>query len=140
MANSKGAQLRLAREETARRMMDVAQKYTPSDVTVEYRNRLSGCAWAWSRHIAAPRPVTRRALHVYLHEIAHVVLEHKHERPEYIQEYEAELWAFEVMQSEGIEIPPRCISRAKANVAYMINRATKLGHEIDQAAEMFAAA
>jgi len=140
MANSKSAQLRLAREETARRMMAIADKYTPADIAVEYRARLTGCAWAWSRRIAAPRPVTRRALHVYLHEVAHVVLEHKHERPEYIQEYEAELWAFEVMKAEGVEIPPRCISRAKANVAYMIHRATRAGHEIEQEVELFAAA
>lgn len=140
MAASNSERLRLARQRSAQRFAAIAEKYTPSDVRVEFRRQLSGCAWAWSRRIAAPRPVTRRALHVYLHEIAHVVLEHKHERPAYIQEYEAELWAFEVMRGEGIAIPERCIIRAKANVADEIGRATRAGHEIDEAAQLFAAA
>lgn len=120
--------------------MAIAEKYTPLDVQVEYRRRLTGCAWAWSRRIAAPRPVTRRALHIYLHEIAHIVLEHKYQRPEYIQEYEAELWAFEVMRAEGIAIPERCIERARANVAYTISRAVRSGHDIEKAVQKFAGA
>ena len=111
-----------ARRRLAERCFSVAQKYTPDDVEVSFRRRLTGCAWARSRRICAPRPLTRRALHVYLHEVAHVVLEHFHDRPVHQREYEAEDWAFSVMKAEGIAVPFASLERAKAYVAEQILR------------------
>lgn len=114
--------LQLARKAVAARCLDIAARHTPDDVAIAYRRRLTGCAWARSRRIAAPRPVTRRALHVYLHEVAHVVLEHFHDRPVHVQEYEAEQWAFAVMETEGMAIPRASLWRARAYVAQEIMR------------------
>ena len=112
--------LQEARRAAAYRYMSIAAKHTPADVRVAYRKRLTGCAWARSRRIAAPVPKTRRALHVYLHEIAHIVLEHFHDKPVHVQEFEAEQWAFAVMRAEGVPIPRASVRRAKAYVAHTI--------------------
>lgn len=114
--------LQLARKAAAARYLAIAAAHTPDDVIIQYRRRLTGCAWARSRRIAAPRPITRRALHVYLHEVAHVVLEHFHDRPVHIQEYEAEQWAFAVMRAEKVSIPRASLRRAQAYVAHTILR------------------
>ena len=132
-----GARLAFARRAAASKYLEIAEKYTPPDLQVRYRSRLTGCAWARSRRIAAPRPVTRRALHVYLHEVAHVVLEHYHLKSEHVQEYEAELWAFEVMRAEGIPIPAKSLRRAKDYVAYLVHEAARTGLEVDQGALRF---
>ncbi|MDE2364407.1 MAG: hypothetical protein KGM42_17155 [Hyphomicrobiales bacterium] len=121
--------LQLARQAAAVRYQAIAVKHTPDDVEVVYRKRLTGCAWARSRRIAVPRPVTRRALHVYLHEVAHVVLRHYHDRPVHVQEYEAEQWAFAVMRAEGVPIPRASVRRAKAYVAHTILRELARGCE-----------
>ncbi len=120
--------LQQARKEAAVRYLAIAMRHTPSDVQVEFRKRLTGCAWARSRRIAAPRPTTRRALHVYLHEVAHVVLEHFHDRPVHVQEYEAEQWAFAVMRAEGVAVPRASLLRAKAYVAHTIMRDIGAGY------------
>ena len=101
-------------------MPSAVWKSPPRDVQVTFRKGLTGCAWARSRRISAPRPLTRRALHVYLHEIAHVVLEHFHDRPVHEQEFEAEEWALGVMQREGIGVPRASLERAQAYVAQTI--------------------
>ena len=132
-----GARLAFARHAAARKYLQIAEKYTPSDVEVCYRKTLTGCAWARARKIAAPRPITRRALHVYLHEVAHVVLEHYHVKSEHVQEYEAELWAFEVMSAERIPIPAKSLRRAKDYVAYLVHEAFQTGLEVDERALSF---
>ncbi len=132
------AELAATRQGLAQHCLTVAAKYTPADLTISYRKRLTGCAWAKSRRICAPRPLTRRALHIYLHEVAHVVLEHYHDKPEYIQEYEAELWAFEVMEKEGIPVPAQCLRRAQAYVAYLIEKARCHDANVDNAVLEFA--
>ncbi len=120
MARLSPEALQQARRAAAARYLEIAARYTPPDMTVTYRKRLTGCAWARSRRIAAPRPSTRRALHVYLHEVAHVVLEHFHDRPTHVQEFEAEQWAFAVMRAEKVPVPRASLRRAKAYVASTI--------------------
>ena len=114
--------LQQARRDAAVRYLLIAARHTPTDVQVVYRKRLTGCAWARSRRIAVPVPKTRRALHIDLHEVAHVVLEHFHDRPVHVQEFEAEQWAFAVMRAEGVPIPRASTHRAKAYVAHTIMR------------------
>ena len=127
-----GARLADARRLASARYENIASRYTSTDVTVTYRRRLTGCAWVKGRRIAAPR-----ALHVYLHEIAHVVLGHMHEKSEHVQEYEAELWAFEVMRAEGVSIPEKSLRRARDYVAYLVHQAYCTGLAVDENALRF---
>lgn len=66
------------------------------------------------RIIEAPRPVTRRALYVFLHERAHHLLGHLEDRkPTHVHELEAEQWAHRTMRSEGLSVPRKETQRAK---------------------------
>ena len=61
------------------------------------------------------------------------MLAHVHSKPEYLQEYEAELWAFAVMRAEGIEIPAKSLERAANYVRYLIHEAEKHGVTVNYA-------
>jgi len=89
--------------------MKVALENTPDNVRcVRIRRDLSGLAETSGPDaglLCAPRPITRRALYVYLHECAHFVLHAGHDdgkHPGYVEEYEAEQWAHKVMREAGI--------------------------------------
>lgn len=138
MARLEPEALQAARKAAAVRFSSIAARYTPADVQVSYRKRLTGCAWARSRRICVPYPVTRRALHVYLHEVAHVVLAHFHEKPVHLQEYEAEAWAFSIMESEGVAIPWQSRMRAQAYVAQKVMQDKEEGGPVHPAAAAFA--
>lgn len=121
---------------------------TPAAVrVVRIRRTLSGRAYS-AAEIAAPRPVTRRALHIFLHECAHVALGHVfgptlphggtgpaqaasmlgiRRKPRHVEEYEAEQWAFARMRESGIPIPRKSLRRAKSYVAYKIRQARRHG-------------
>jgi hypothetical protein len=80
--------------------MKVALENTPDNVRcVRIRRDLSGLAETSGPDaglLCAPRPITRRALYVYLHECAHFVLhagDNDGKHPCYQEEYEAEQWA-----------------------------------------------
>jgi hypothetical protein len=121
--------LQEARRKAALRFSVIAAKHTPPNLQIVYRKKLTGCAWVRGRKIAVPRPITRRALHVYLHEVGHVVLNHVHDKPVHVQEFEAEQWAFAIMQREGVAIHQKSIHRAKAYVAQKIMQAIMSGNE-----------
>jgi hypothetical protein len=101
-------------------------------------------AYVTQKAISVPKPVTRRALHVYLHEVAHVVLEHcplgkGGGKPRHVEEYEAEQWAFNVMRAEGVPIPRKSMASAKSYVARKIRQAERRGaKKIDARAKAFA--
>jgi len=128
---------------------------TPASVRViRIRKTLSGRAYN-PEEIAVPRPVTRRALHVFLHECAHVALGHvggtkaaqfgptlahvgpeaapaapgprPGRKPRHVEEYEAERWAFDRMREAGIAVPRKSLRRAKSYVAYKIRQARRRG-------------
>ena len=66
-----------------------------------------------------PRPDSRSALYVYLHECAHHHLGHckpDYREPLWLQEYEAEQWAIATMRREGVPVPRRMIHEAKKYV------------------------
>ena len=100
------------------RCIKVALENTPSNVRcVRIRKDLSGLAETSGSDaglLCASRPITRRALYVYLHECAHFVLHADGKRPRYVEEYEAEQWAHKVMRVAGI--PPKAdrLIRARA--------------------------
>lgn len=139
------AKAREGRAAMRRRCMAVALAETPDSILyVRIRRDLTGHAVRVSRvarrvhgtvavgertiypvegyMIAAPRPVTRRSLYIYLHEIGHVVLGHcdrgAHRRLRAWQrERQAERFAHERMRAHGIAVPRKETRRAKAYVA-----------------------
>jgi hypothetical protein len=121
------------------RCIKVALENTPSNVRcVRIRKDLSGLAETSGPDaglLCAPRPITRRALYVYLHECAHFVLHagDKHgERPRYVEEYEAEQWAHKAMRVAGIPVPRAETRQAKENISYLLRRVKrKKGRRID---------
>jgi hypothetical protein len=115
------------RHEMAEKCQAVAAKYTPTDLIVETRKGLTGRAWYKPRRISAPKPVTRRALHIYLHEIGHITLHANSRKPVYVKEYEAEQFAFEIMRHEGIAVPTKSVTNAKSYVAHKIGKAFRRG-------------
>ena len=157
-------QLRAAKARMRQACIDAALANTPASVRViRVRRTLSGRAYS-PEEIAVPRPVTRRALHVFLHECAHVALGHvgankaaqfgptlphvgpgaapvprSGRKPRHVEEYEAERWAFDHMREAGIAVPRKSLKRAKNYVAYKIRQARRRGAKtIDQAAQRWA--
>ena len=108
--------------------MAIAQKYTPAGVTVTYRKALTGMAYPDGR-MFAPKPVTRKSLYIYLHECGHFNLGHftNGKTKRYVEEYEAEKYAHDIMRLEGIPVPKSMTARAKRYVAYKIEQAQKRG-------------
>nr|MBI3612634.1 hypothetical protein [Nitrospirota bacterium] len=159
--------LRMAKVRMREACVRAALANTPSTVRViRIRRTLSGRAYN-PEEIAAPRPITRRALHVFLHECAHVALGHvwankaaqfgptlphvgpesteavpgpkSVRKPRHVEEYEAERWAFDRMREAGIAVPRKSLRRAKSYVAYKICQARRRGAKaINQEAQRWA--
>ena len=123
-----------------RTCMEVALIETPTTVSVIYpRRQLTGRAFVQSGEIHVPRPFTRRALHIFLHECAHIALNHVGKKPRHVEELEAEQWAFRKMREHGIAVPRKSLRRAKQYVAYKIRQAERRGAKhIDAKAKKFA--
>ena len=128
------------------RCQEAAIFYTPWGTKVTYRKALTGRAFIDENRIEAPRPVTRKSLHVYLHEIAHLVLHGssvdgipKKRTKRYIEEYQAEVQALDWMREWGIPISQDVRREAKRHVAYCIRKAVNRGAQnIDPAVLRFA--
>jgi hypothetical protein len=118
---------------------------TPACVRlIRIREDLSGCAYPNPKSsnygtLEAPRPVTRQALQVFLHECAHYTLDHRSNRPLYLEEYEAEVWSFARMREAGIPVPRESLKAAKRSVAAAIETALARGMKrIESKAARFA--
>ena len=112
----------------ADRCLEVAESYLPDGWTVVYRRNLTGRCYYHKKEIATPRPVTRRALHIFLHECAHAVLHRpRSSKLRHREEYEAERWAFARMRENGIAVPRKALQRAKQYVAWKIRQAERRG-------------
>lgn len=118
---------RAGREAMKAKCVACAIAHTPPEVRYfKIRKTLSGKAFFREKAIAAPKPFTRRALHVFLHECAHFVLHGLPgvtRKPRHVEEYEAEQWANARMRDAGIAIPRKSLNRGKAYVRYKINQA-----------------
>lgn len=134
--------LRIGRENMKRHCIEVALKYTPPSLLyIIPRRNLSGRA-AWSgMWMAAPRPFTRKALYIFLHECAHITLAHNGKRkPRHVEEMEAEQYAHKIMRDEGLSVPRAMTQRAKRYVARKIRQAEARGcKNVSRAARAFAA-
>jgi len=132
--------LQKARREAAERYLALGMSYLPEGYTFTFRNRLTGCHWGDRRHIEAPKPVTRKALYIWLHECAHAQLHRNNGKvPRHVEEYEAEMWAHARMREHGIPVPHEMTLRAKRYVARKIRQAERAGAKtIDPRARKFA--
>lgn len=110
-----------AKAANAARFEALAMTYVPAGYKVTYRKSLTGRCWYSPRwEIAAPRPVTRQALYIFLHECAHAIhhgpLTPAQRPPVYVMEFEAEQFAHRIMREHGIAVPRKQTQRAKAYV------------------------
>lgn len=136
-----GKTLQEARRAAAERFYAIGMGYLPEGWTYAFRKSLSGlCDWN-KKHIDGPRPVTRKALYIWLHECAHAHLHtnQKGGRPRHVEEYEAEQWAHAKMREHGIAVPKAMTKRAKRYVMRKIDQANARGAKrIDADALKFA--
>ena len=102
---------------------ECALKNTPENVRViEIRESLDGRAWLLIGKLSAPRPVTPRALFIFLHECAHFVLHSDGKRRKrYLEEMQAEKWALARMQESGIPVPQDVTRESKERVRLLIH-------------------
>jgi hypothetical protein len=135
-----GHELREARRVAALRYEGIAAMYVPEGYTVEYRKSLTGCHYGERKLIQAPRPITRKALYIFLHECGHAQLHsHNGRTPRHVEEMEAEKWAHAKMREHGVPVPHSMTARAKTYVARKIRQARRAGAKhIDKRAEAFA--
>ena len=133
--------LQAARRAAAERFYKIGMAWVPEGWTYAFRKSLSGaCHWD-KKHIVGPRPVTRKALYIWLHECAHA---HLHadgkRRPSHVKEHEAEVWAHAKMRANDVPVPKAMTERAKDYVARKITQAERHGaKKIDGKAKAFAA-
>lgn len=92
-----------------------------------YCQGLRGRAWPTRAHIEAPEPTTRRRLHIWAHECAHVRRGSRKGLPVWLDEYETELEAMALMRLHGVAVPQASLARAKAYVASKIRQARRRG-------------
>jgi hypothetical protein len=118
---------------------------TPACVRlIRIREDLTGCAHPNPKSsnygtLETPRPGSRPALQVFLHECAHYALDHRSNRPVYLEEYEAEVWSFARMREAGIPVPRESLKAAKRSVAAAIETALARGMKsIESKAARFA--
>jgi hypothetical protein len=88
---------------------------------------LCGRAYTKRSHVVCPKPTTRRRLYVLAHECAHIVRNHTTSKPSHRKEYEAELYAHEVLRRHGIAVPKKETEIAKKYVARRIDQAIRIG-------------
>jgi hypothetical protein len=128
---------RSAKRALAERLEKIAALYIPPGWKVAFRTSLSGRCHYDERRLSAPRPTTRKALYIFLHECAHA---HLHDdsagrrKPSHVKEHEAELWAHARMRDHGIPVPKRMTEGSKAYVGRKIEMALARGAKTINAA------
>jgi hypothetical protein len=120
------------------RFMAIAMSALPAGWSYSFRRGLSGCCRMQLKLIEAPKPGTRKALYIWLHECAHAVRHHNNRKPPEVEEYEAEQWAHAKMRAHGVPVPRAMTQRAKRHVAHEIRTAKLAGAKrIDAKARRF---
>ena len=112
---------------TKDKCLKAAVDNTPHGLYVMYQKKLAGRAFVNDKLILTPRPVSRKSLPYYLHEVGHVVLGHIGEKHNHAQECEAEQWAFDRMREAVIKVPRESIQEGKKYVARNIAKDIKKG-------------
>ncbi len=101
-------------------------KHLPQGYTYSFRSSLTGRCWRGKKHISAPKPVTRRALHVWLHECHHGMNAYS-KFPSYYAEYQCEMFATRIMGADGIKVHEKSIANAKHYVFKRLEHAVRQG-------------
>ena len=131
--------LQQARRDAADRFFAIGMSYLPPGWTYTFRKALTGQCVIKDKHIDAPRPVTRKALYIWLHECAHAHLHIDRRKKRHVEEMEAEMWAHAVMREHGIAVPREVTLRAKRYVGRKIDQAIARGAKrIEAKARAFA--
>ena len=131
--------LQAARKAAAERFYAIGMSYLPAGWTYAFRKSLSGNSDPRKKHINGPKPITRKALYVWLHECGHANLHADGKRrPRHVEELEAEQFAHATMRKHGIPVPRISTKTAKYYVAHQIRKAEKRGAKnIDAKARAF---
>jgi hypothetical protein len=115
-----------ARRRASEKLLALGLSFLPDGWTYTYVENWEGSCF-WERmHIEAPKPVTRRRLHIWLHECAHAHDVGRGEPP-YRAEMLCEQWAFDRMRETGVPAPLVSIDRAKRYVAHLIDKSKRRG-------------
>ena len=117
--------LQEGKQKTAMRCLEVARAYLPKSYTIKYRKSLTGRANVVTKKIEAPKPITKKALLVWLHECGHIHYQHNRQTgdPRFVQEYLAETYALTIMKAEGIKVTRKMINESKIYISWRINQA-----------------
>jgi hypothetical protein len=121
------------------RLFACALANTPETVRVIHlRRNLSGkagCRLSSPNYgrMWAPRPATRRALFIFLHECGHFSLHADSDKPRYLEEWEAEQWAITRLHEASISVPRESIWCSKRKIArhIVLEQMHLFGAEID---------
>ena len=122
--------LQQARRDAAKRYQEIAAVIAEQAGVekIEYHNSgLRGRAWAESKRIKVPPATTRHRLYIYAHECGHVAMNHRGQKHSYIKEYEAEMYAHEMLRNHGIAVPRKKNVRAKRYVARKLKMGLRRG-------------
>lgn len=114
------------REQARDRYLGIAEKMKRDAGVRKHviREDLSGLAMPLAEAIWAPRGSTRNQLYILAHECAHVIL-HKdcNGIPIYYREYQAEVYAHDLMRRHGVSVPKKMTERAKLYVRRKVKQA-----------------
>jgi hypothetical protein len=92
------------------------------------KKSLTGRTTGKAGTIAAPEGRTRKQLYILARECARIALKHdRSNKPNHVQELEAEQWAHEALRQHGVPVPRAMTLEAKKNVAKSISTAIQLG-------------
>ena len=128
-----------AKRALAERLTNIALLYVPEGYRIAYRKSLSGRCDMDKKLIQAPKPITRKALYIFLHECGHANLHDGKRLKRHVEEMQAEQFAHEKMREHGIAIPRAMTKRAKQYVTRKITQAQRRGAKrIDPTAKKFA--
>lgn len=114
----------------------IADKYAPQGIKIRYKRGtaiMPAHANLYEGEMLVPRPKTREALYIFLHECGHFHLKHFNAcdtevaklRIAYTgngqltrahEEFEAEQWAMNTMRMEGLKVPQSMIKEARKYV------------------------
>ena len=107
----------------------IAKKHTPPDVRVIWKDPLEsydGKADQNTREMFVPHPDSMENLLIYLHECAHFFLHRNDEAmPYYLKEFQAETWALDKMQAEGLTLPDELVLASQKRIYNDIRGAVK---------------
>jgi hypothetical protein len=130
-----GADLQAARKVAAERFTAIAMQELPDGWEVRWRRSLSGRCHYKAKLIETPKPVTRKSLYIFLHEVGHAVLHEplfamhgRHALPaKHVCELQAEQFAHDKMREHGIAVPRSMTQRAKRYVGRKLYQARRRG-------------